>query len=180
MNLTFENIIWKFQSARMHRVKDRYGSCDLAVELPEELGLYCFIDDTFKASYIGKADDIRQRLKGKHEAIIPAFARGLLSVRFSLVPAHLLDTFEQVLIYALKPPLNKSKRPKLVTTETIDLTLDFYSAIDFELGCWPWVDTDIKENDSETTVRRKLRKLGLDPLMKLQLFDKNPQTFKFP
>ena len=167
------NLVARWTLPECFYVVDESGPCDVAVKLPADSGLYAFWNNKGELIYIGKADDLRARIR-QHHIARKAVCNGFGALSFAVFPAQWIDAMEATLIAHLRPELNVgSVRKALVSEKSLRLTL-YQLRRHPELPLLPDYEIGKIEPQSECrwAIKRELEQQGLITLLRLKLFGK--------
>ena len=93
-------------------IKKTPDSVDFTDYIPDEQGIYFFVNYEGEIIYIGESENIRNRIKRRHE-ILADHRKDVISISWLVLPlGHEIERFllEKAYIMAYKPKLNQEVR----------------------------------------------------------------------
>ena len=164
-------LLYRWKLCRGYCLYDNQGFADFAVELPRLPGLYALWTHKLELLYVGKANDIRQRILN-HHIVEEAFSERFGGIAICHPATIMIDPIESVLINRLKPRLNRRNNSSMFLAEDIEnlviAELEKVKETRYEHR------EELEFNPPELTARqlkKELRKLNLSPLLKLKYFN---------
>jgi len=97
-----------WQTLPLIPLRDDHGVFDAAAKLPNEPGLYAFLDWEWNPIYIGKSSkSIRRRFKQNHHAASGILAANPWLMRWCQPKGYLIESCEAFLLDTFRPPINQ-------------------------------------------------------------------------